>query len=404
MKNSKLLIKLIAAVLVVGLTAVLFAGCGKSQTVVMSFEEGGQTYTITEEELALLMTVRKRIIFCNNLYTTSNDTASFWASASSEEGKTNEQYYKDLTMDQIKAVLVEKYLFDSLGLTLSNEVLSAYKPTIKTAEQNYGGKGAYKQYFGYTASSYYNIYENMVDKSEALLKYLCADGALLEVKDEDLEKYYLDNYVGYQYIVLDLNNKVVRDEEGNRVLEKTKDSEGKEIDGDTYKTEKLTDEEKELKQTLADSILAELNNGASFEELIKEHSDEYYSIEYSEGWFLHKDSTFINSTVTSKLEELDLEIGTYTAKVIESGDYRYIVKRVDLKEKVYDDDKYLEFFTDYEETVEYDKYENYVKSFFEKIQIDETIVNSYTLEETFLSPYVNDYYRQILYYYYGISY
>ena len=402
MKNTNVLIKLIAAILVVSLTAVLFAGCKQSQEVVMSFEEGGKTYTITEEEFALLMKVRKRLFFCNMLYTTSKDTATFWDTASSEEGKTNEQYYKDLVMEQVKAVLVEKYLFDSLNLTLSQETLDSYKPGIKSAEKNYGGKGAYKQYFGYTATAYYEIYENMVDKSEALLKHLTAEGALLEVKDEDLNKYYTDNYVGYQYIVLDLKNKVVLDEEGKRVVVKEKDKDGKEVDGDSYKTEALTDEEKETKQTLADSILAELGNGASFEEMVQKYSDEYYSIEYPEGWFVEKESTFINATVTEKVK--DLEVGEYTAKVIESGDYRYIVKRVELKDKVYDDDKYLEFFTDFEDTVEYDKYETYVKSFFEKINVVDAIVNSYTMEETFLSPYVDEYYRNILYYYYGISY
>ncbi|MBE6664967.1 MAG: hypothetical protein E7603_01925 [Ruminococcaceae bacterium] len=403
MKNTNVLIKLIAAILVVGLTAVLFAGCKQSQEVVMSFEKDGKTYTITEEEFSLLMKVRKRLFFCNLLYTTSKDTASFWSSASSEEGKTNEQYYKGLVMDQVKAVLVEKYLFESLGLTLSQDTLDSYKPSIKSAEKNYGGKGAYKQYFGYTATAYYDIYENMVDKSEELLKHLTAEGALLEVKDEDLDKYYKDHYVGYQYIVLDLKNKVVRDEEGNRVVVKEKDKDGKEVDGDSYKTEELTKEEKETKQTLADSILDVLSKGEkTFEELIQEYSDEYYSVEYPEGWFVDKDSTFINATVTEKVK--DLEIGQHTAKVIESGDYRYIVKRVELKEKVYDDDDYLEFFADFEDTVEYDKYETYVKSFFEDIQVVDEIVNSYTMEETFLSPYVDEYYRNILYYYYGISF
>lgn len=402
MKNKNVLIKLIAAILVVGLTAVLFAGCKQSQEVVMSFEKDGKTYTITEEEFALLMKVRKRLFFCNLLYTTSKDTATFWDAASTEEGKTNEQYYKDLVMEQVKAVLVEKYLFESLNLTLSQETLDSYKPSIKSAEKNYGGKGAYKQYFGYTATAYYNIYENMVDKSEALLKHLTAEGALLEVKDEDLDKYYKDNYVGYQYIVLDLKNKVVLDEEGNRVVVKEKDKDGKEVDGDSYKTEKLTDEEKETKQSLADSILTELGKGASFEEMVQKYSDEYYSVEYPEGWFIDKESTFVNATVTEKIK--DLEVGEYTAKVIESGDYRYIVKRVELKDKVYDDDDYLEFFTDFEETVEYDKYETYVKSFFEEISVVDAIVKEYTMEETFLSPYVDEYYRNILYYYYGISY
>ena len=407
MKNTNALTKVIAAILVITMTAVLFAGCNTSNAPVMSFVKDGKTYTITEDEYSLFLKVRKRLIFCNLLYTTSKDTASFWATESSEAGQTNEQYYMALTLEQVKSVLVEKYLFESLGLTLSDEILNSYKPTIKSMEQSYGGKGAYKQYFGYTASDYYNIYDNMVDKSEALLAYLCAEGGLLEVKDEDLASYYQDNFVGYQYIVIDLNNKVVLDEDGNRVVTTTKDSEGNEIDGDSYKTESLTDEEKETKQTLAESILAELakEDAPTFEELINLYSDEYYSVEYSDGWFVDKEGTFIDSTVTEKVK--DLEIGDYTKTVIESGNYQYIVKRVDLKEKVYEDteeNEYYEFFADFEEVVEYDKYENYVKSFFGDIVIAEEIITKYSLENTFLSADVDRYYQEILYYYYGISY
>jgi len=401
MKKTNLFIKLTALVLAVCLTAVLFAGCGSSKTVVMSLEKDGKTYTITEDEFSLLMRIRKRIIFCNLLYTTSRDTTGFWQGKSDEEPeKTNEQYYKEIVMDQIKAILVEKYLSDSLGVSVSQNTLDGYKSSIKTAEKNYGGKGAYKQYFGYTAATYYNVYEQMVNKSEALLEHLCKEGGLLEVKDADLEAYYLENYVGYQYIVLDMKNKVVRDENGNRVLNKKKDEDGKEVDGDTYKTEEMTKEEKEAKEPLPESILAALKDGTkTFEQLIAEYSDVYYSVEFPEGQFVHKDGTFINTTVNGKVK--DLEIGQHTAEAIKSGDYLYIVKRVDLKEKVYDDDKYSEFFTDYKDAVEYEKYEEYVETFFDDITVVTEITDSekYSMEKTFLSAYVDEYYRNILYYY-----
>ena len=408
MKNSKVLIKLIAAILVVSLTAVLFAGCNKSNEVVMSFEQDGKTYTITEEELSLFMKVRKRIFFYSYFNSTlSYDSQSFWSADSGEDGKTNEQYYKDLIEEQLKSVLVEKYLFKANNLEIPSKTLDTYKANMKVDVTNYGGKGAYKQYFGYTASDYYNIYEDMVTKSGLLLEHLTKEGNELEVKDEDLEKYYTDNYVGYQYIVLDLKNKVKLDAEGNRIVKKVKekDENGKEVekDGDTYETEALTTEEKEKKQLLAEEILAELGkeNGKSFEELIKEYSDEYYSVEYSEGWFIDKESTFINTTVTDKIK--DLEIGSYTAKAIESGDYRYIVKRVELKDKVYDDDKYLEFFEDYEDAVEFDNYENYVKGFYDQIQVNTTILAQYTMANTYLNPKSN-LYRDFIYYRYGYFY
>lgn len=402
MKKTNACIKLIAAILVIALTAVLFTGCNQSDEVLMSFEKDGKTYTITESEFRLFLTVRKRLIFQNLLKTTSGDTATFWTGDSSEEGKSNEQYYMDLTLEQVKSALVEKYLFESLGLSLTKD----HKTDIKTAELSIGGKGAYKQYYGYKATDYYNIYEPMVERSDLLLETLTKENAMLDATAEDIDNYYKEHFVGYQYIVIDLVNKVVRDEEGNRVVAKEKDAAGNEVDGDTYKTEKLTDEEKTEKQNLAKSILDELakEDGKSFEELIKEFSDEYYSVEYSEGWFIDKEGTLVNSTVTSKIK--DLEIGEHTAEAIESGNYRYIVKRVDLKDKVYeqnDENKYAELFKGFDKTVEYDKYEQYVKSFYGEIKSEDAIIATYSLQKTFLSPYVDQYYQDILYYYYGIS-
>ena len=446
MKNKNLWLKLIAMALVVCTATLLFAGCGKKEkTVVMSFTadvgDETKTYTITEQEFDMLMKIRKRIFFCNLLYTTSKDTARFWNEKNStEKEKTNEQYYKDLVMDQVKAVLVEKYLFEANGLTISQDTLDGYKSSIKTAEKETGGKGAYKQYYGFTAKLNYEVYEPMVDRSEMLYKALCADGAMLAANAENLKAYYEEHYVGYQYIMIDLKNKVLTDEDGNRLYTQVtkkddkgnvvKDENGKEVkeDGDSYQTEKYDstkEEDKdamEKKQNLGKSILQELEAGTiTFEEAIAKYSDAYYSVEFAEGTFVDKESTFINTTVQDKIK--DLEVGETYAEVIASGDYHYIVKRVDLKAGVYEEyekdengeikkdeegknieNKYFDQFTDFEETVEYDNYEKYVESFFDKITIVEPdILASYTMQNTFLSPYVDYYYQMILYYYYGIQ-
>ena len=84
------------------------------------------------------------------LVTRSRDTASYWATTT-DDGETYEEYYKNLILEQTKSILVEKYLFDVNGLSISSDKLAGYKSNIKTQNSYYGGKGAYKQYFGYTA-------------------------------------------------------------------------------------------------------------------------------------------------------------------------------------------------------------------------------------------------------------
>ena len=73
MKKTNLFIKLIAAALVVGLAAVLFAGCGASQEIALVFEMDGKVYTMTEEEFDILLKNRKRTYFVNLLYPSSKD-------------------------------------------------------------------------------------------------------------------------------------------------------------------------------------------------------------------------------------------------------------------------------------------------------------------------------------------
>jgi PPIC-type PPIASE domain protein len=390
MKKGSLILRLLAAALVACLIISAFAACGSAKTL-MSVTKDGKTYTISTDEFSLLMKIKKLDICCSMLVTRSRDTASYWATTT-DDGETYEEYYKNLILEQTKSILVEKYLFDVNGLSISSDKLAGYKSNIKTQNTYYGGKGAYKQYFGYTAADYYNIYMMMVARSEAVVDFLFGENGSQKLTAEDLETYYKENYVGYQFIMLDMENKVKLDEEGNRIIAKEEDSEGNEVDSDSYETEALTDEEKETKQTLVQAILDELAEGASFEDMIAKYSDAYYSVEFPEGMFVLKDGTFLSTTITEKIK--DLEIGEYTEEAIESNKCQYIVKRVELKDKVYEDEKYLELFEEYEDTVKYDKYENYIETFFDDITVDEAVAAEYTVADTYLSKYADLYYQQ----------
>ena len=113
-----------------------------------------------------------------------------------------------------------------------------------------------------------------------------------------------------------------------------------------------------------------------------------------------EEGTFINATVDAEAKKL--EIGEYTDEAISvsSDAYQYIVKRIDLKEAVYNDDHYLSLFDGYEDTVMYDKYENHIKTYFENISVDEAVSARYTFTDTFLSEYADVNFQ---YYYYGLN-
>lgn len=399
MKKEKFLLRLIAAALVLCMTAAILCACGSSATV-MTVTVDGKSHTLSSDEMDVLMRVKKLEIACSLLLTRSYDTVSYWAKKTDDD-VTYEDYYNDIVYDQLKAILVEKYLFDLYDLSISKDKLDTYKTQLNKSVKEMGGKGSYKQYWGYTPSEYYDVYMMAVARSEAVLDYLCGENGINKVTAEDLEAYYLDNFVGYQFIMLDMKNKVKRDEDDNRIVKTEKDKDGKEVESDEYETEAITDEkEKEEKQLLPDVILKELENGADFRELIDKYSDDYYSVTYSDGWFINKESTFINSTLTKAVKEL--EIGEYTTEAVTvNTNYKYIVKRVELKEKVYEDEKYLEIFENYEDTVKYDKYENLVEVYFDKIAVNEDKIKEYSIADTYLSKYADAYYQQYIASLYG---
>ena len=430
MKKTNLFIKLLAAMLVVCTATLLFASCNKkAETIALVYEgDNDKVYTITEEEFDILLKVRKRTFFANQLYTTSKDTATFWSTTSSEdEDKTNEEYYMGLAMDQVKAVLVEKYLFDICkdakgnALAISSDTLDGYQSSLKSDVKSAGGQGAYKQYYGYTAKAYYTHYAPMVTRSDMIFEALTnpeKGSGELAATAENLKAYYEEHFVGYQYIVLDMKNKLVLDENGDPVRNKIKDEDGNEIDGDTYKTEEMTDAEKSEKESLPAEILKKIKDGVAFEELVQTYSEEYDSRKYADCWFLDKEATLLNSTVTDKVK--DLKVGEWTGEAIKVGDKNYIVKRVELKPYVYEEFEkdaegnvvkdengkeveniYFEVFEEFESTVNYDNYEKYIEELTKDVVVKEEVTGKYTMADTFLSPYVDDYYNFILQYYLG---
>lgn len=396
MKTTSIITKIVATVLVACFALCVFAGCGGSNSAAMTLTKDGKTYIISEAELGLIMKIRKLDYCCQLLVTREKDTPALWAEyANDEKTETYGQMYTNQIHLQAKSILAEKYLFDLYGLEISKDTLDGFKTSAKSAATNYGGKGAYKQYFGYTAEQYYDTYMPMVERSEAVVDYLYGENGAEKVTAEEKDTYFNENYVAYQFIMLDMTNSVKVDEEGNRVLKTSEDKDGNVTTLDQYETVTMTEEEKAEKQLLSKLILTELEKGASFEELIKKYSDDYASVKYIDGAFALKDGTFINATVTQAIE--DLEIGEITPEAISvsSDAYQYIVKRVDLKAGAYEDEAYADLFEGFEDNVKYAKYEEKLNAILEEIIIDTTVTEKYTIENTFLSPYADDYYAQM---------
>ena len=370
--------------------ALMLSACGNK--IVMTFEaDNGKTYTADSGFFRFMMTYAKQNFYTQNGLNSSVEK-SIW-DTKTDDGITYDKVYTDRTVTQTKSVLVEQYLFDKYNLTLSDETIAGVKKNVKTSVKSQGGKGYYKQYFGYTSDQLYN-YLIMVEKSKAVVEYLYGKEGIDPVTADELDKYYKDNYAGYLFIMLDMENKVKRDEKGNRVVKTTTDKDGKVTEQQAYETEKLTQEEKDKKETLAAEIQKKLDEGAAFEDLVAEYSDDYFSVTFKRGLFVPKESGLINNADTVNKEIKKLEIGACTG-ALSTGDtnkYTYFVKRIDLADKIYDDSEYSDMFSGYKDTVKYNKYDGVIESYDAAIKVDTDTINSFSMKQTFLTEYVDVYY------------
>ena len=119
MKNTSKFARILALVLCIAMLTLALASCGKAKNVVLTYEIDGKTYTLSEAEYSLLMTIVKQNLFSQYIYYGQyygpKDTAAFWETKT-DEGKTYEQAYTESALDIAKSVVIEQYLAEKHGL------------------------------------------------------------------------------------------------------------------------------------------------------------------------------------------------------------------------------------------------------------------------------------------------
>lgn len=394
MKNIKITAKILALALALALIVPCLASC--SNKAVFSFTaDNGKTYTISEAEMNFYMVYQK-----TNALTQSGVQAKYaesYFAQTMDDGKTYDLYFTESVVQQMKTLLVEKYLFEKLGLSYDAEELASYEKQVKEAVQARGGVGAFKQYWGYTSTQLLDYYKVLL-RSEAVSDYLYGDDGKEAVTDADMLTYYTENYVGYQIIQLDMKNKIKTDDAGTRVRKTSTDKDGNTVLSDEYEKVALTDEEADEKALLPKLITDKLAAGEDFQALAEQYSDSYITAKYPKGVFVHNTTNIVeNETVIEALK--GLEIGKYTeALTISDGAYTYIIKRIELLEKAYEDEDYKELFTSYKDLVQDGKYEKYLEPYITLIVVPSDITTKYTMTKTFTSQYVDYYYTYMQYY------
>ena len=245
---------LLAVVLV--LPCLLFSCSGEKYETVMEYNG----VKLTENMYYYWMSTFKRNILSS--YSDAKDDASFWQ-AKYDENQTVEEYFTEIINQRIMNYLIAQSIFREQNLMLNIDSLE----TIYTWEKRH----------------------------DAVYDYFYGKNGTETVSDSQIIDYYEKNYSRIKYIVF-YTTKIKTDDKGNYVY----DSDGQLV------TEEMTEEELAATKKKIEECNEKLNNGASFDDMIKEYSDYNKIKEYPNGFYVSANeistwgSGIVSGAVTAK--------------------------------------------------------------------------------------------------------
>lgn len=356
--------RIIAAALV--FAVLVLTACADKGPTAMEYEK----ITVTEEMYLYWMSHYKAIFMEN--FKDVKDTDEFWDSIVSS-GKTAEEYFTEITVENIKKNIAAVWLFDYMGLSFTSDMKKEIKEGIEDLKTNLADGdddkfAAMLAEFGITEDTLYDIYV-MDAKISYTYDYLYGSGNVISISDSDKLTYTNENYVRIQHIYVNNNFKYVTVE--NELGSLTHDPET----GEAY-TAELTDDEKAEKNDIIAKIDKAISDGEAFEDVWSEYSEDKY---YENGYYLTENTPFISEVVDAAFE---LEIGETVRLETEYGVHyikRYAIDGTPWSEKANSD-----FFSDFDSKLADYVFNVMISETAEKVKVYSEITDKYKLRD--ISP------------------
>lgn len=363
-KNDIILRGTVSALLVLVL---LLASCAPKYGRVMTYEG----HYITEDKYYYWMSSYKRNILYS--YSDAYDTASFWQSEA-PDGKTVEEYFTSSIDGRIMDYLIAEVLFREMKLTLGNDVKSAVEDNISEKLDYYGGKSGLNKELKNIMLDVETLREvyTAEKKLEAVQNALFGDGGEYEIGEDDVIEYYNNHYSRIKYIVF-YTERVLRDGEGNILY----DDEGLPL------TQEMTPEEKAERAARIENCLAELLDGADFDEVRKKYS-EYDTSDYPNGFLVSE-----NEVLTWGSEIIKAVSGASVGENIKVDEdfATYVIQKFTLDDLNKLDETDMNQISSIATYVMNEKYNEIFAPMREKVEIDAALKEKYRLSEIKPNPY-----------------
>jgi len=357
MKKSVRLISLIVSlVLVIG----IMVSCSSSSVAVMKYKDS----SISANMYSYWLSTYKASFL--SYYNNSLDSDAFWDSYAADN-MTAEEYAFDKINENIKFILVGMQLYREYGLKIDSEIVSAINSDIAEKTEFLGGRSqmnAALSEYGINIDILKEIYISE-EKLYTVYDYLYGENGIEKITNEQLDKYYEDNYSRVRYLVIYTTEKIALDSDGNPQY----DSDGYVI------TEELTEEEKAEKKAKVDEAMLCVNAGDNFQTIMLTYNEVDMSA-YPNGFYISPNELNIYGFKMVS-ETASMEVGEI--RKIEDEYATYIVEKLPLLERSEWGDADSEQMANLENYCIQQNYEEKFTSLAAEVEINEDEISKFRL-------------------------
>lgn len=369
-------VKILCAVLIISMTALTFASCGKKyDAIYLEDDKGDIAVGFNENMVSYHMAMEKTSILRG--MGLQEDMPELWTMTIGEYAKalgyepepslkdmSFEEYYNDSAIKNAKRMVAASYLFDRMKgqdtvagrlLAASDKKLEAQVDNVVSELQvSIGSKDDFESFIsglGITLEDFRKYYE-MSFKTTELRK-------VVDVSEEEKMDYFAKNYSIVKHILINTNSKT--NDAGEKVS--------------------LTAEEKQAELDKVKQIEARLAAGEEYEVIYAEYEGtDPGTAMYSEGYFVTDNNAFMpefqNAALTMKEGEVRTVYTSYGA---------HIMKKYPMDPKKYS--LYNDIKTDIESTLSTRAFNSLVNPYIDRVKTDDKILEDYTLSKvSMLNP------------------
>lgn len=360
MRKIRFAALLLAAVMIVG----VLGGCGKKAANAITFGD----VVITENEYSYMMSTYKGM-YLYTFFGLTSDNAEIWKSKMTDEVTVGD-YLGALAVANIMSSAIYVGLFEQYGLSLTDGEINGVDEEIAKSVNELGSTASLNKVlavYGANVDTLRNVLLNSL-KVAKLQHHLYGENGIDVATDAEIDEYYKSTYMRTKFIFVSSEKEYERDENGELIYDE---------EAEAYKTRDLTEEEKAAKKALMESLEGRVAAGEDFDALVKEYTMSLDMLNYEDGYYFTSASTFLENSLKTTVAEM--EIGD--TKSLETDTGWYIIKRLELRDGAYADEKYASvMFGDIKNTVNTLKMQKLIEPYADQLVINQDVVGNYPIE------------------------